>query len=89
MFKFLSEFIFIVPRLFAIKLIRFYQKFFSLDHSWLKFLKPYGQCRFRPTCSEYACLSIEKYGLIKGGLKAMLRMLRCNPFNKGGYDPLK
>ncbi|MEK9130065.1 MAG: membrane protein insertion efficiency factor YidD [Patescibacteria group bacterium] len=84
----MRNFLFIIPRIFAIKLIRFYQKIFSLDHGWLKFLKPYGQCRFYPSCSEYTCQAIEKYGLIKGGIKAMWRLLRCNPFNEGGHDPL-
>ena len=72
-----------------IKLIKWYQKTLSLDHSWLKVLKPYGQCRFRPTCSEYAITAITKYGVVKGSAKALWRLLRCNPFNSGGYDPLK
>ena len=72
-----------------INIIKGYQKTLSLDHSWLKGLKPYGQCRFRPTCSEYAILAIAQYGVIKGGLKALWRLLRCNPFNNGGHDPLK
>ena len=70
-------------------LIKIYQKTISFDHGLLKIFHPHGYCRFRPTCSEYAILSIEKYGLIKGGLKATWRILRCNPWNKGGYDPLK
>lgn len=72
-----------------IKLIKLYQKSLSLDHSWLKFLKPYGQCRFRPTCSEYAILAIKKYGTIKGGLISAKRLLKCNPFHPGGYDPVE
>ncbi|HOI29074.1 MAG TPA: membrane protein insertion efficiency factor YidD [Melioribacteraceae bacterium] len=46
-------------------------------------------CRFYPTCSEYAAQSITKYGVIKGGIKSVWRILRCNPFNKGGYDPVE
>jgi len=46
-------------------------------------------CRFRPTCSDYSLQAIEKYGVIKGGLKSLWRVLRCNPFGRGGYDPLK
>ncbi|MGG7165688.1 membrane protein insertion efficiency factor YidD [Clostridium ihumii] len=46
-------------------------------------------CRFVPTCSQYAIEAIEKYGAIKGGYMAMKRILRCNPFCKGGYDPVK
>jgi len=73
----------------VINLIKFYQKTFSPDHGPLKNLHPQGFCRFYPTCSDYAIQAIEKYGIIKGGLKASWRILRCNPFNKGGNDPLK
>ncbi len=45
-------------------------------------------CRFYPTCSEYAIQAFGKYGVFKGGAKATWRILRCNPFNKGGFDPL-
>ncbi|MEW6458769.1 MAG: membrane protein insertion efficiency factor YidD [Bacillota bacterium] len=44
-------------------------------------------CRFYPTCSEYAVQAIGKYGLMRGGLKAVRRILRCHPFSPGGYDP--
>lgn len=47
------------------------------------------KCKFYPTCSEYAYQAIEKYGIIKGCLLTIKRLLRCNPFSKGGYDPLK
>ncbi|PIV51944.1 membrane protein insertion efficiency factor YidD [Candidatus Falkowbacteria bacterium CG_4_9_14_3_um_filter_36_9] len=77
------------PCYLAIKLIKIYQKIFSFDHSRLKVLYPYGFCRFQPTCSEYAIASLGKYGLIKGGLKSIWRVLRCNPWNKGGWDPVK
>lgn len=43
-------------------------------------------CRFYPSCSNYTYLSIEKYGLIKGVFMGLKRILRCNPFNKGGVD---
>ena len=75
-------------RNFVLRLIRIYQKTLSFDHGWFSFLFPHGYCRFHPTCSEYAYQAIEKQGLIKGGFKALWRVLRCNPFNKkGGYDP--
>ena len=45
-------------------------------------------CRFTPTCSEYAMEAIERYGPLKGGWMAFLRLLRCNPFHPGGYDPV-
>lgn len=46
-------------------------------------------CRFYPTCSEYSIQAFEKYGVIKGAAKSIWRILRCNPFNKGGYDPIE
>lgn len=60
-------------------IIRFYQKYISS-------LKRYPTCRYIPCCSEYAFLAIEKYGVIKGVFKAVYRLLRCNPFSKGGVD---
>lgn len=45
-------------------------------------------CKFRPTCSEYAGEAIEKYGLSRGGMLALRRLMRCHPFSRGGYDPL-
>ena len=46
-------------------------------------------CRFYPTCSVYAVQAIDKHGVLKGSMKAIYRILRCNPFNKGGYDPVR
>ena len=45
-------------------------------------------CRYYPTCSQYALEALEKYGALKGGWMAFRRILRCNPFHKGGYDPV-
>ena len=45
-------------------------------------------CRYIPTCSEYALQAVEKYGPLRGGFLALRRLLRCNPFHKGGYDPV-
>ena len=45
-------------------------------------------CRFVPTCSEYALLAIEKYGVLKGLLLTGKRLLKCHPFHAGGYDPV-
>jgi len=69
-----------------LKLILFYQKVFSPDHGFFSFLFYPGVCRFRPTCSEYAYLAIEKYGLRRGAAKTFFRLLRCNPFSRGGID---
>lgn len=46
------------------------------------------RCRYIPTCSEYALQAVEKYGPLRGGFLALRRLLRCNPFHKGGYDPV-
>ena len=46
-------------------------------------------CRFYPTCSQYTVQALEKYGLIKGTYLGIKRVVKCNPFNPGGYDPLK
>jgi len=73
----------------ALKMIRFYQKTLSFDHGFFAFLFPGGFCRFKPTCSEYGYAAVEKYGIFRGGLKATWRVLRCNPFSRGGFDPLK
>lgn len=67
----------------AIILIKFYQNFIS------KYLLPGRRCRFYPTCSQYTLEAIEKYGFLKGGFMGFKRILRCNPFNPGGYDPVK
>ena len=51
-------------------------------------MKPGPTCKFTPTCSEYGIEAIEKFGALKGGLLTLWRILRCNPFSKGGYDPV-
>ena len=48
----------------------------------------HGSCRFTPTCSQYALEAIEVHGIFKGCLLAAWRILRCNPFSKGGWDPV-
>jgi len=78
-----------LPRQLAVGIIKLYQKTFSFDHGPLKKLYPHGFCRFSPTCSQYGIEAISKYGIVKGGLLAAWRILRCNPWNKGGYDPVK
>jgi uncharacterized protein len=45
-------------------------------------------CRYVPTCSEYAMEAVERYGALRGGLRAFWRLLRCNPLVNGGYDPV-
>lgn len=64
-----------------LSLIRFYQRSISPNRP--------PCCRFTPTCSNYACEAITKYGALKGGWLALRRLLRCNPFYKGDfYDPV-
>ena len=65
----------------CIFLIRLYQKYLSP-------LKPYPTCRFTPTCSAYALEAFRKRGFFCGLLLTVYRILRCNPFNPGGYDPV-
>lgn len=60
--------------------IRFYQKYLSPMKR--------ARCPYIPTCSQYGIEAIEKYGVFKGGFLALWRILRCNPFSKGGYDPV-
>ena len=64
----------------CIKMIRLYQKYIS---PW----KRYGHCKY-PTCSNYAIEAYQKYGFFKGTALTVWRILRCNPFSKGGYDPV-
>lgn len=48
-----------------------------------------AHCKYLPTCSQYAVEAITRYGALKGGLMASWRILRCNPFSHGGYDPVR
>lgn len=65
--------------------------FILLIRGYKKLISPMlpQSCRFYPTCSEYSIQALEEYGVIKGGAKSIWRILRCNPFNKGGYDPIE
>ncbi len=78
-----------LPRIIVLKMIKIYQATLSFDHGPMKDKFPGGYCRYKPTCSEYGYQAIEKYGLIRGGFKAVWRVLRCNPWSRGGHDPLK
>jgi putative membrane protein insertion efficiency factor len=74
----------------VLKLIKIYQKswFFRSPALKILFLSD-SACRFSPTCSQYTYEAISKYGIIQGGFMGLRRILRCHPWSKGGYDPLK
>lgn len=63
-------------------LIKLYRKYIS------PFKTGFSHCIYTPTCSQYGIEAIEKYGAIKGSFLTLKRILRCNPFAKGGYDPV-
>ena len=67
-----------------IGMLKLYQKSISPVVKQMGF-----ECKFYPSCSEYMRQAIEKYGCIKGFFLGMKRLIKCNPFSKGGYDPLK
>ncbi|MBT3339091.1 MAG: membrane protein insertion efficiency factor YidD [Anaerolineae bacterium] len=69
------------PRWIFLVLIRLYQKTISRA-------MPVNTCRFYPSCSHYGYQAIYKYGVLKGSIMATWRVLRCNPFNAGGHDPV-
>jgi putative membrane protein insertion efficiency factor len=70
-----------LPKLFFLALIRLYQLTFSR-------MLPANTCRFYPSCSHYGYQAILKHGVLKGSVLAIWRVIRCNPFNPGGYDPV-
>ena len=69
------------PRGLAVGAIKLYQRAVSpmLPNS----------CRFHPSCSQYTALAVQRYGVLRGILMGSWRIIRCNPFSKGGFDPLK
>lgn len=86
--KSLFRVFYLLPRNLVLLLIKGYQKTLSPDHSpFFKKVFPYGYCKYTPSCSDYAHASVKKNGAIIGSLKAIWRILRCNPWSKGGYDP--
>ncbi len=64
----------------ALGLIRFYQRYLSPSRP--------AACRFQPTCSHYGYEAIERHGVLRGSWLTLWRLIRCNPFNHGGYDPV-
>lgn len=84
----MKQFIFILPRKFFLLIIRIYQGALSPDHGLLSYRYPGGFCKFDPTCSQFTYQAIEHFGLLRGGVRALKRIWRCNPFSRGGYDPI-
>jgi hypothetical protein len=70
------------PRFLILGLIRLYQMTLSRG-------LPANTCRFYPSCSHYGYQAVYKYGAFKGSFMAIWRVIRCNPFNTGGYDPVE
>jgi putative membrane protein insertion efficiency factor len=77
--KSLGAFLWRLPARSAIRVVRGYQRFLSPIFG--------GQCRFHPSCSQYYIEAVEKYGLVSGSFRGFLRILKCQPFHPGGYDP--
>lgn len=70
-----------IPKNLMIAIINFYQKNISIHTP--------KTCKYYPTCSEYTKQAVDKYGIIKGSILGIIRILKCNPFSKGGIDKLK
>lgn len=72
----------------VVSLITLYQRTLSPDHGPLRWLHPYGVCKFHPTCSEYTKQAVKKYGTIRGLRLGAKRVGRCTPNADGGLDPV-
>jgi putative membrane protein insertion efficiency factor len=84
----LIHFLFHLPQRVSLILIWIYQKTISFDHSALGKATGIKVCIHDPSCSMYTYEAIERYGFIKGGWLGFLRILRCAPWGRGGYDPV-
>lgn len=76
------------PKNITLLIIRFYQNFLSLDQSFWGKRTGIKVCIHEPFCSEYTYQSVRKFGVIKGLIMGFFRILRCNPWSRGGYDPV-
>lgn len=71
-----------------IGIIEIYQRTLSPDTGWFKAFYPGGYCKYTPNCSQYCKESLHKHGVLKGTRAGVWRILRCNPWSKGGHDPV-
>ncbi len=69
--------------------LRLYQVTCSPDHGMFRLMWGNSRCKFYPSCSEYALGALRQYGLLRGCVVAVRRVAKCNPWNQGGYDPVK
>ena len=82
------KFLKIQVKLMVLLIIRIYQKTLSFDHGPLARVFPFWGCRYHPSCSDYTYQAINKYGVINGSWLGLKRIIRCNPWNQGGHDPV-
>jgi len=82
------KFIIKIPRYLAANLIRIYQITLSTDHAFWAKPEVFRICTYHPSCSEFTRQAILKHGVILGSIMGIKRIIDCNPFSKGGYDPV-
>ena len=72
-----------------LRFIRFYQRYLSFDTGFPRMVFHNGPvCRFTPTCSQYMYEAVDRYGILSGSWLGLKRIVRCHPFNPGGFDPV-